>query len=176
MSKKKKDKKRNPAKFRHAFAILLYRYNRKGNLEVFLAHENSPRYWSQAPAEHWGFPKGRADKGETPFQAATREFREEIGTRLPTGSYRFLMHHVRFHARRQVTVFTAETFDDVVFGGCEPVEREYPAKSGEIVLYNEILDARWFKGKKARKVMLPGQKAILRQLLKTVPVRKPVLV
>ncbi|MBI3236621.1 MAG: NUDIX domain-containing protein [Chlamydiales bacterium] len=28
---------------------------------------------------HWGFPKGRAEKGETPFQAAGRELREETG-------------------------------------------------------------------------------------------------
>lgn len=33
----------------------------------------------QHHAGHWGFPKGHADAGETPLQAACREFVEETG-------------------------------------------------------------------------------------------------
>ena len=33
----------------------------------------------QHHAGHWGFPKGHADPGETPLQAACREFTEETG-------------------------------------------------------------------------------------------------
>jgi bis(5'-nucleosidyl)-tetraphosphatase len=28
---------------------------------------------------HWGFPKGKANPGETPLEAATRELKEETG-------------------------------------------------------------------------------------------------
>lgn len=33
----------------------------------------------QHHAGHWGFPKGHADPGETPVEAACREFAEETG-------------------------------------------------------------------------------------------------
>ena len=35
----------------------------------------------QHRAGHWGFPKGHAEAGETPLQAACREFEEETGIR-----------------------------------------------------------------------------------------------
>jgi bis(5'-nucleosidyl)-tetraphosphatase len=35
-------------------------------------------------AGHWGFPKGHAEPGETPQQAASREFEEETGIRAYT--------------------------------------------------------------------------------------------
>ena len=37
---------------------------------------------SKHPDTRWGVPKGRIDKGETPKQAAIREFREETGINL----------------------------------------------------------------------------------------------
>jgi bis(5'-nucleosidyl)-tetraphosphatase len=35
----------------------------------------------QHQAGHWGFPKGHAEPGETPLEAACREFEEETGIR-----------------------------------------------------------------------------------------------
>lgn len=33
-------------------------------------------------ANHWGFPKGKGDRGETPLESATRELWEETGLKL----------------------------------------------------------------------------------------------
>jgi 8-oxo-dGTP pyrophosphatase MutT (NUDIX family) len=45
-----------------------------------LEQENNRQYLLiQHHAGHWGFPKGHADPGETPLQAACREFVEETG-------------------------------------------------------------------------------------------------
>lgn len=49
----------------------MFRVTPKGNLRVLLAHR--PAY------DDWSFPKGKADKGETPEETAIREVLEETG-------------------------------------------------------------------------------------------------
>jgi predicted NUDIX family NTP pyrophosphohydrolase len=159
-------KNKQPIK-RHAFAILLYRFNAKGKVEVFLAQANGPRYWKRQQENRWGLPKGRSDAGETPFQAASREFNEEIGIPLPRARYEFFMKHVRPKASRQVTVFKAAITDqEVTFGGSNVQVKVWPPKSGQTVTYAEIVDAQWFPMKEALKIVLPGQRPILKKLKK----------
>ena len=50
---------------------LILRRTGKGNIKVLVAHR--PSY------DDWGFPKGKADKGETPEETALREVLEETG-------------------------------------------------------------------------------------------------
>lgn len=50
---------------------IVFRVSPKGNLKVLLAHR--PQY------DDWGFPKGKADEGETPEETAVREVLEETG-------------------------------------------------------------------------------------------------
>lgn len=160
-------KKTKPIK-RHAFAILLYRQESSGAFSVFLAQANGPRYWKREQTNNWGLPKGRSDFGETAFDSAKREFREEIGCELPKVRYKFFMHHVRPKARRQVTVFAARVRHShaVVFGGSNYQRRQWPAKSDQWVEYPEITDAKWFPLDDAMKHVLPGQKKILKTLRK----------
>jgi predicted NUDIX family NTP pyrophosphohydrolase len=158
---------------RHAFAILLYRVNTKGKVEVFLAQANGPRYWKRQQENRWGLPKGRSEIGETPFASASREFHEEIGIPLPSGRYRFFMQHVRPKARRQVTVFAAQVTlaQNIVFGGSNFQTKEWPPKSGASITYAEIVDAQWFPIKAAMSMVLPGQRPILKKLKKDVKKR-----
>jgi len=63
----------------HSFGIVPLTY-RQNFWEVFLVqHLNGA---------HWGFPKGRAEKGESPKQAAERELLEETGMKV----IRYLEH------------------------------------------------------------------------------------
>lgn len=52
---------------------IVFRKTPKGKLRVLLAHR--PKY------DDWSFPKGHADKGETPEETALREVLEETGQR-----------------------------------------------------------------------------------------------
>jgi broad specificity phosphatase PhoE/8-oxo-dGTP pyrophosphatase MutT (NUDIX family) len=52
---------------------VILRKTDKGNLKVLVAHR--PQY------DDWSFPKGKADKGESPAETAVREILEETGLR-----------------------------------------------------------------------------------------------
>ncbi len=49
--------------------------------EVLLVKPGGP-FWRGKDAGAWMIPKGMVEPGETPEQAALREFEEEVGTRL----------------------------------------------------------------------------------------------
>ncbi|MBF0254073.1 MAG: NUDIX domain-containing protein [Candidatus Omnitrophica bacterium] len=65
-------------------------------------------------AGHWGFPKGHAEDGETPRQAAVREFEEETGLceyrLLPGAKFeeRYDFDKKGRRVRKTVTYFLAE--------------------------------------------------------------------
>ena len=60
--------------------ILLFR-ERGGRTEVLLIKPGGP-FWRNKDAGAWMIPKGAVEEGETPAEAALREFAEETGTRL----------------------------------------------------------------------------------------------
>ena len=60
--------------------VLLFREG-KGGVEVLLIKPGGP-FWRNKDAGAWMIPKGAVEPGETPAEAALREFEEETGTRL----------------------------------------------------------------------------------------------
>jgi 8-oxo-dGTP pyrophosphatase MutT (NUDIX family) len=54
----------------HSFGIIPLS-QQEGEWKIFLILHKE--------GNHWGFPKGRANPGETPLQSATRELKEETG-------------------------------------------------------------------------------------------------
>jgi predicted NUDIX family NTP pyrophosphohydrolase len=153
---------------KHAFGILLYRTDSlTGELNVFLAQANGPRYWFPSRTQIWGLPKGRGETGETEFESAAREFEEEVGMPLPPLKFKKMMDHHRTDARQMITVFkgNANKFD-INYVSSNHQTREWPESSGNVVSYPEISTARWFPLDQAMKVVLPGQREILKQFSK----------
>lgn len=153
-------------KIKHSYAILLYRFSVHGKVEVFLIHENGPQYWVKKHSNVWGLPKGKKEPKETPFEAATREFKEETGVALPKSDFYMLGRFYNKRDHKMVTVFAGETVSPVAFKGSANVVKEWPAHTGNFIVYPEILTANWFNLRMARKIILPGQKQILKKFKK----------
>jgi bis(5'-nucleosidyl)-tetraphosphatase len=113
-------------------------FNREtGEINIFLIHQ----YGSNGDV-FWTFPKGHAEEGESPENAARREVSEETGLVIRTlytdfvytSSYSFQHNDVRIN--KTVEYFLAET------------AREY-----QIVEHDEVADAGWFTIKKAEALL-----------------------
>lgn len=71
--------------------------------------------------KHWDYPKGHLEEGETAWQAAVRELREETGIRQVdrVGKFQRDMHYAFFSSKKgpihkTVTYFTGQTKTDKV--------------------------------------------------------------
>ena len=69
---------------RTSAGLVLYR--RGAALEVLLGHMGGP-YFARKDDGAWSIPKGEYDDTEAAFDAARREFAEEIGVPAPEGEY-----------------------------------------------------------------------------------------
>jgi 8-oxo-dGTP pyrophosphatase MutT (NUDIX family) len=102
-----------------------------GRWEVFLIQHKGGRYW--------GFPKGRAEAGETPQEAAFRELKEETNLEATTllqpeplkEQYYFLMEGQKVF--KQVFYFVA-----LVVG--EPILQAAEIQDGCWVPFSEAID------------------------------------
>lgn len=94
--------------------VIPFRVARDGGPAYLLIHSALVR----CPRARWEFPKGGIEPGETPREAAAREFREETGLvawRFRDGFERSLSYtYVRGGRRRDktVTYLVAEVLDD----------------------------------------------------------------
>ena len=137
--------------------VLLYR--RSGQrLEVLLIHPGGP-YWRSRHEGAWMIPKGGIEAGETPEQAARREFEEELGT-APAGPLVPLCR-IRQAGGKWVEAFAAEGDLDADAITSNNFEMEWPPRSGKLEAYPEVDRAAWFDMNEARALILPSQAAIL---------------
>lgn len=75
----------------HSFGVIPYRQNDAGGREFLLI---------QHLAGHWSFPKGHAERGESPLETALRELAEETGLAdVPLRPRPALEEHYRFTKR-----------------------------------------------------------------------------
>ena len=142
--------------------ILLYR-ERDGAVEVLLIKPGGP-FWRNKDEGAWMIPKGAIETGETPADAAMREFEEEIGTKLERTP--FALCAVRQSGGKLVQVFALEGDLDPATIKSVRFEMEWPPKSGEMQSYPEAEAARWMAPSEARRMMLPSQLPIIDALEK----------
>ena len=140
--------------------ILLFR-QRAGATEVLLTKPGGP-FWTNKHEGAWMIPKGAIEPGETPEEAALREFAEETGIAL--SAVPFPLATVKQAGGKLVDAFAVE-------GDCDPAsitsndfEIEWPPRSGRLRRYPEVAEAKWMSLAEARELMLPSQLPLLEAL------------
>src|SRR5580704_17313478 len=63
--------------------LLLYRKTDEQTVEVLLVHPGGP-FWSKRDDGAWSIPKGEYEPSDDPWEAARREFEEELGSPPPS--------------------------------------------------------------------------------------------
>jgi predicted NUDIX family NTP pyrophosphohydrolase len=129
-----------------------------GEVQVLLIKPGGP-FWRKKDAGAWMIPKGMVEKGETPAQAALREFKEETGVaidRVP-----FPLATVRQAGGKLVEAFAVEGDCDAASVRSNDFQVEWPPRSGHLQTYPEVAEARWMTVVEAREMMLPSQLPLL---------------
>ncbi|MGU3431885.1 NUDIX domain-containing protein [Actinomycetes bacterium M1A6_2h] len=143
--------------------ILLYR-RVFGDIEVLLGHPGGP-YFARKDDGSWSVPKG-AYTDEDPWDAACREFREEVGSDVPAGP-RVELGSVTQKSGKVVVAFAVEGDLDPSTSVSNDFDMEWPRGSGVMTSFPEIDRVEWFTLDDARRKMLPAQVALLDALRDT---------
>ena len=137
--------------------VLLFR-KRGDQIEVLLVRPGGP-YWRNRYAGAWMIPKGAVEPGESPEEAALREFAEETGTRLEQTP--FPLASIRQAGGKYVEAFALEGDLDADAVSSTLFELEWPPRSGNIGRFPEVEEARWMSVGEAREMMLESQRPLL---------------
>lgn len=141
--------------------VLLYRVV-DGVVEVLIVHPGGP-FWARKDDGAWSIPKGEYELGEPPWEAARREFAEELGSGVPDGP-RADLGEVR-QSGKVVTAYAVLGDLDVSEIRCNTFELEWPRGSGHIQRFPEVDRAAWLPVAAARLKLLKGQQPLLDRLL-----------
>ncbi|WP_448103893.1 NUDIX domain-containing protein [Pedobacter panaciterrae] len=145
---------------KHSAGILLYRIKNK-EPEVLLVHPGGP-FFRNKDKGWWTVPKGELLPDEDTLQAALREFNEETGY-LPHGDFKALKPVVQ-KGGKIVNCWAVSGDLDADNITCNTFPLEWPPKSGKIVDFPEVDQARWFSLTQAEEFINQQQCEFLKEL------------
>ncbi|NNN31688.1 NUDIX domain-containing protein [Streptomyces sp. S3(2020)] len=147
--------------------LLLFRYTDDG-LEVLLGHMGGP-FFAHRDAGAWSVPKGEYVAGEEPaWDAARREFQEELGLPPPDGEA-VPLGEVRQTGGKVVTAWAIEADLDPAAVVPGTFRMEWPPKSGQVREFPELDRVEWFALDRARTVIVKAQSTFLDRLAQHSP-------
>lgn len=144
--------------------LVMYRIS-SGALEVLLVHPGGP-YWAKKDLGAWSVPKGEYTEEEDPFEAALREFEEELGFK-PAGDF-IPLTPIKQKSGKSVTAWAFEGDWDSGNVTSNTFTIEWPPRSGKMQEFPEVDRAEWFRLREARRRILSAQAKFLDELLDAV--------
>ncbi|MGV4982155.1 NUDIX domain-containing protein [Streptomyces sp. NPDC001709] len=142
--------------------LLVFRHTDEG-LEVLLGHMGGP-LWAKKDAGAWTVPKGEYESDEPAWEAARREFREELGLAPPDGEA-VPLGEVTQRNGKIVTVWAVEA--DLDLAGFAPgsFTMQWPPRSGRLQEFPELDRVEWLGLDRARELIITAQTAFLDRLV-----------
>lgn len=150
-----------PARERRSAGLLLFRRTDSG-LEVLLGHMGGP-FFAKRDAGAWTVPKGEYEPDEPAWEAARREFQEELGLPPPDGEA-LPLGEVRQTGGKIVTAWAIEADLDPATVVPGTFRMEWPPRSGRTQEFPELDRVRWLPVDRAREVVVKAQAAFLDRL------------
>ncbi|MET7385862.1 NUDIX domain-containing protein [Streptomyces sp. NPDC005529] len=142
--------------------LLLFRRTGDG-LEVLLGHMGGP-FFARKDAGAWTVPKGEYEPDETAWDAARREFREELGLPPPDGEAVTLGEVTQTNGK-VVTAWAIEADLDPATMVPGTFTLEWPPKSGRHQEFPELDRVEWMTPDRARTLIVPAQSTFLDRLM-----------
>ncbi|MBQ0878081.1 NUDIX domain-containing protein [Streptomyces sp. RT42] len=146
---------------RRSAGLLLHRPGAEGT-EALLGHMGGP-FYARRDAGAWTIPKGEYDPAEPAWEAARREFEEELGLPPPEGEA-VPLGEVRQAGGKVVTAWAVAADLDPATVVPGTFRMEWPPRSGRIVEFPELDRVAWFPVDRAREVIVKAQAAFLDRL------------
>ncbi|MGW1892690.1 NUDIX domain-containing protein [Streptomyces sp. NPDC002004] len=142
--------------------LLLHRRADDG-VEVLLGHMGGP-LWARRDVGAWSVPKGEYVPPEEAWEAARREFAEELGLPPPEGEA-VPLGDTRQSGGKTVTVWAIEADLDPEAVVPGTFTMEWPPRSGRIGTFPEIDRVAWFGVDAAREAIVKAQTVFLDRLV-----------
>jgi predicted NUDIX family NTP pyrophosphohydrolase len=147
---------------RRSAGLLLFRHT-DGGLEVLLGHMGGP-FFARRDAGAWTVPKGEYEpEEESAWDAARREFQEELGLQPPQGRA-VALGEVRQTGGKTVTAWAVQADLDPAAITPGTFRMEWPPRSGQTREFPELDRVEWFGLDRARSVIVKAQAAFLDRL------------
>ncbi|MEU1572519.1 NUDIX domain-containing protein [Streptomyces collinus] len=148
-------------------AGLLLFHTTDNGLEVLLGHMGGP-FYARRDAGAWTVPKGEYEPDEPAWEAARREFREELGLPPPDGEA-IDLGEVRQTGGKIVTAWAVRADLDPAAIVPGTFRMEWPPRSGRLEEFPELDRVAWFGIDRARAVIVKAQAAFLDRLAEHSP-------
>ncbi|WP_329330174.1 NUDIX domain-containing protein [Streptomyces luteogriseus] len=136
-------------------------------LEVLLGHMGGP-FFARRDAGAWTVIKGEYEPDEPAWEAARREFQEEVGLPPPDGEA-IDLGEVRQTNGKIVTAWAIRADLDPAAITPGTFRMEWPPKSGRLQEFPELDRVAWFDLDRARSVIVKAQAAFLDRLAEHSP-------